>query len=423
MELTLKDFIRVIKRYALFIVIIAVIGALALGGYTYFLVKPEYSSTSTLKTEAGKSGNVKYYYDIISSDSILVSVANSVKDKYHDIDVDDIKSMLSYTQEEGFETFNLIVTCNDPNMCADLCYTIALASTEFPIYNKETLTVITKADVPTSGYHPYKKNAVIGGFVGLIAGFAVVFIILLTDKRIFESDDLTKNFEIKVIGDIPKTQIPLDGNVFCSCAHPNVKESFRKLRTNVIDLTEDSACKKVAITSAVDGEGKTTVAINLATSILLSGKKVLVIDADMKTGALTEMVGKDAQEGLSDYLNGKVSVAPVVKLENGLSVLPAGAVCENSSELLSSEKMKKFLDEVGKNYEFVIIDLPAVNECSDATTIHASVDGYLISTLSVLSNSNKIRKSIEELNQLNAKIYGFVLNGAGKKLKSISIEE
>ena len=197
-------------------------------------------------------------------------------------------------------------------------------------------------------------------------------------------------------------------------------EAFKMLSTNIRYLNVDSKCKKIAVTSAVSGEGKTTLCVNLATSFAqnLDGAKVLIIDADLRQPKVAKLLGLDIkQSGVTEYLAG-IDEKPniVVHADTRLHVLTSGAPGVNPTRLVSSPKMKELLLELGEIYDYIFVDTPPVTIVPDAVLVNDYVNGYIIACRADYSNINLMDNCVEQLKLVGAEIFGFVL--MSMKMKS-----
>lgn len=191
-----------------------------------------------------------------------------------------------------------------------------------------------------------------------------------------------------------------------------ITEAYRTLRTNVQFSSFDKKVQTICITSSGPGEGKSTVASNLAVVTAESGKKTILIDCDQRKSRLHKIFGLPNTIGLSDLLAGEVTFDEAVqktKVEN-LIVLTSGTKPPNPSELLASEKMKNFINSLKEKCDSIILDTPPVLMVTDAQLLASYTDGYLLVVSSGEVDRNAAIKSKELLEKVNAKILGVVLN-------------
>jgi protein-tyrosine kinase len=191
-----------------------------------------------------------------------------------------------------------------------------------------------------------------------------------------------------------------------------VSEAYRTLRTNIQFLSLDNPIKTIIVTSAGPGEGKTTTVINLAIAMAQSGSKVLLIDGDLRKPALHRIFSIPNEPGLTyvlvSGLDYKGGVSPTYI--EGLEILPVGIIPPNPSELLASNKMKQLLNEVRRDYDFVLMDTSPAAIVTDACILSTMVDGTILVCASGQAPIDGAKRAKELLENVNANIIGVVLN-------------
>lgn len=196
-----------------------------------------------------------------------------------------------------------------------------------------------------------------------------------------------------------------------------IREAFRTLYTNIIYLPIPDKSRKIAITSALPGETKTFVSINLAITLAENYDKgrILLIDTDMRKPRverlIKNLVSGVTEVGLSEYLAGITDTPNILATDiPNLSVLFSGATCLNPSGLISSERMTELVKACESEFDYIIFDTPPLNIVSDATLLASRINGYLIATRADYSNINEISDAIETLEKVKANIFGFVMS-------------
>lgn len=195
-------------------------------------------------------------------------------------------------------------------------------------------------------------------------------------------------------------------------------ESYKALRTNVmfaLPAKEDVKNRKILFTSASPGEGKTTTTANLAVALSETERSVLLIDADMRKPTVHRYFSIESRMGLSNILSGMNSLEECIQKVEGrpnLSVIPAGILPPNPSELLGSAAMENMLKELEGNYDYIVIDTPPVNIVTDAISLVRMVDGVVFVISTGRSTYPEVSKAIDMLKFANANIIGAVMNGS-----------
>lgn len=193
-------------------------------------------------------------------------------------------------------------------------------------------------------------------------------------------------------------------------------EAYRTLRTNIQFSSVDSDIKTLLVTSPGQGEGKSTITANLAITMSQIGKKVLLCDCDMRRPSIYKMFNVSNDIGLTNLLKEELNIENVVhKYSSNLHVLTCGNIPQNPSEVLNSQRMKKFLQEAVDEYDFIILDTPPVIPVTDAQILSTKVEGVLMVINSSTSPIEACKKAKNLLKAVNANIVGVVLNNVRNK--------
>jgi capsular exopolysaccharide synthesis family protein len=192
-------------------------------------------------------------------------------------------------------------------------------------------------------------------------------------------------------------------------------EAYRQLRTSVLLSTAGHAPRTLLVTSSVPSEGKSTTAVNLATSLAQTGASVLLIDADMRRPRVHDLMDMTNQQGLSSYLSSEMDSATLFGLiqehkATGLHVLPTGPTPPNPAELLGSEQMRRLVAILQAKYTHVLLDSPPIASFTDGVLIATLVDGVVLVVHAGRSSRGIVRRSRQILQEVGAKIFGIVLN-------------
>lgn len=188
-----------------------------------------------------------------------------------------------------------------------------------------------------------------------------------------------------------------------------LKEVYDSLFTSVLHLPLAEKCKKIAVTSAVYGEGKTSVSVNLALSLSanLPDKKVLLIDTDTRNSNVAKAL-KCENLGLSDFIDTDESNIPITQV-NGLDVILSGNCSSNFARMVCSEKFSSLIASMENKYEYIVFDTAPVNVVSDTLMLEKFVNGYIIAAKMNYSTVNGISKAEEALKSINATVLGTVI--------------
>lgn len=193
-----------------------------------------------------------------------------------------------------------------------------------------------------------------------------------------------------------------------------IQEAYRTARTNIIfSLSgEKEKCKRLCITSANAGEGKTTTSLNLAITFAQTGSRVLLIDCDLRKPRIHQYLGVVKNDGLTTILANQKEFEDVVfhNLRPGLDCLTSGSIPPNPAELLASDNMANLFDELSEIYDYILLDTPPVTVVTDAVSLSQMVSGIMVVVREGYTNHESIEQALKLLKIANAKVLGFFIN-------------
>lgn len=285
--------------------------------------------------------------------------------------------------------------------------------------------IVQQATVPNSPSGPNtKRNGLMGLLLGLLLGVGLAFLAERFDRRIRESSELGDAYGVGVIATVPiKPEVAaateqLPGSVGA--------DAFRSLRARLRYFNPDEELHSLGIVSALPGEGKTTIAMNLAMAEAATrALKVVLVEADLRSPMLAQRLGIHATPGVADILSRKttldaaVQTMEVPQLDHDrdgkvatFDVLTAGALPPNPTELLESRAMIDLLSALGEQYDLVILDTPAMSSIPDAIPLMQLVSGVLIVGRMDVTTREAANEVREQLDKLGAPTLGVVANAS-----------
>lgn len=311
----------------------------------------------------------------------------------------------------------------------------AMITATTPIHSMQDIKTIKDSPV---------KTFVIAAVLSAVAVFVVFFIISLMDTLVYTEQALKDNFSQPLVGTIPNWS---NGNsqgvakvnkllknkkkykhsdlvlrdytdrLLSSKAPFAVSEAFNTLRTNIIYSLAAAKNPVIAITSARSAEGKSLMSSNTALSLSLLGKKVLLVECDMRCPSFSKVFSRKVTEGLSELLAGLVEKTEdvVVEYDDNFDIIFCGKIPPNPSDLLSSERMRDLVLEWREKYDYIVLDMPPVCEVADAGVISSMVNGYIITVRCDFSDINEVRAATAGLEAVNGNILGYILNDVNLK--------
>jgi len=256
-------------------------------------------------------------------------------------------------------------------------------------------------------------NIVIGGILGLFLFGVIAFLIEYFDDSIRDANMINDILGLPVLGYIGEMELGKDHNIPYVLKKPRspISEAFRSIRSNLEFSSVDHPLRSILITSASAGIGKTTIAVNLAMIIAQSGKRVVIVDCDLRRPHVHEKLALSNRKGLSDLLRMNISVEEVIqKVDDGkLSVITSGSLPPNPAELISSDKMFSILETLKQKYDVVVFDsVPYF--LADAQALASRVDGVLIVIQPGKSSQSSAVEMLDQMDRKSVKPLGVVLN-------------
>ena len=275
--------------------------------------------------------------------------------------------------------------------------------------------VIEKAEVPNSPTTPNTaKNILLGLIAGLMGGVGLAFFIDYLDNTIKSPEEIDSRFGVPVLGMV-ELLTPEKGAVEEAVSkdpRSHIAENYRVIRTNILLSSAEKHPKNIVITSTSPQEGKTATAVNLAAILAQSGGPVLIMDADLRRPRIHKIFGIDNKTGLSTYLAGAsdISFASSGLLPN-LSILPAGPLPPNPSELLASNRMKELIASLEEKFDFIVWDTPPLFTVAESLVLCKMLNGTIFVTRAGKTTYEELGQGLKALSDIGARCFGVVING------------
>lgn len=274
------------------------------------------------------------------------------------------------------------------------------------------LTLVDKAEVPTRPYSPrLALNIVLSLLFGLITAAAAVFLREIFDDAIRSPEDVENKLGMPLLGLIP---IETEGDVakLVTDRRSKLSEAYRSLVTNLRYSTTKGLPEILMVTSSRESEGKSTTARAIATDIALLGKRVLLVDSDLRRPTLHYSMNNRKLAGLTDLLTGQKPFDEVVhesEIET-LHFMTALPMPPDPALILAGERLTSFLDEARQRYDTVVLDCPPLLGLSDAALLATHADGVLFVIDASSFHRGAVKSALRRLSLIRANIIGVVLN-------------
>ena len=429
-EINIKDFWDYYKRYLLIILLVVILAVLFVFIYDVAFKTPLYSTYTTvvLVKDSNESEDstdtisqsdivlnqklVSTYREIIKSRLVLEQVISNLNLNYS---VSKMSQKITVQSVSDTEILKITVTDEDPTVAAEIANALAETFDKeiSKIYKINNVTVIDKAQVAKSPSNNHLiRDVVLIFMLSFVGASAIIFVIFYFDDTIRTVEDLDGEMGIPVIAKIYKDENDIDLVVD---KKPNaiVSESIRTLRTNLQFSSIDNEIKTLLITSSVPSEGKSFISANLAISFAQTGKKVLLIDCDLRKGRQHKIFNVNGKEGLSNLLISDITSCSdyiyTTKIKN-LFLMPRGIVPPNPSELLNSKKNESLIALLKKHFDIVILDGAPINGLSDSLILSSYVDRVLLVSCLNRTPKTEFKNTIKSLQNVNANIAGCIAN-------------
>jgi tyrosine-protein kinase Etk/Wzc len=261
---------------------------------------------------------------------------------------------------------------------------------------------------------PVSPNKKVVFLIGLILGFGLLYDYF--NDRIVDLSDIEKIVDAPIIGNIIHNK---ENTTFVVHESPNsiISESFRSLRTNFQYVLGEIKSPIIMITSTMMEEGKSFISINLATSFALYNKKVLLLSFDLRRPTVSKLFDLNKKEGLSNYLSGSCEIKDILNetaIPN-LSLIAAGSIPPNPSELIASARTKELFVELRKKFDYIIVDTPPVGIVSDALLLEKHVDKNVFIVRHNYSRKKMMTHLFSNLEKKNIQNINLILNDINLK--------
>lgn len=284
------------------------------------------------------------------------------------------------------------------------------------------VAVITPAEFPFKPYRPQVAlNLIVGSLIGLIGGIGLAFLVEHLDDSIKTVEELERVCSISSLGMVPllskdKRIIgPVEPSLaFFSQPASLFSEAIRQVRTSIMLSSSGGPPAALMITSANPDEGKTTTAINIAISLTLNGRKVVLIDCDLRKPSIHAAFNQAAVPGLSDFLSGNAVFSDIIRPTEipNLEIIAAGTIPPNPTDLLASKSFSDLLDTLRQDFQHLMLDTPPVLGFADGQALSPLVDGVLLVVKQFSTTRQAALLAKQLLQQVNARIIGSIMNMA-----------
>ena len=451
MEYSLADFIAILRKRCLQIVICTFIGLLLFFAVNRFMKQPYYTASVQMYVEPSMESSSADLNELTYAQKIIATYVYILRAKvfYEQVleecelnyTANQLRALTTIEPINNTEIFQISVTTNSAEDSYQLVKTMQMVVPDF-IKNIKNLAKISVIDPVTKPVGPAGPNirfhTMVGGFLGFILAVMASFLWEMLDIKVKNQDDLLKKYQLPILGAVPSVlkhsrnrrkilkELPFLNKHFkekykqkdiSKKTEFEVKEAYNELRSNLRFTISKNDCKKIIINSPIPEDGKSTTSANIAIAIAKTGSKVLLIDCDLRKGRIHNFFHINNKPGISDSLSGIVNEKEVIQstpYEN-LHVIAMGTIPPNPTELLGSSKMEEIILKFENNYNYIIIDTPPVNVVPDVLSLTKLSDGIVIVVCERVTSHPDIVKALNKYRLADAEVLGFVINEISRK--------
>ncbi|WP_197037662.1 MULTISPECIES: polysaccharide biosynthesis tyrosine autokinase [Actinomycetes] len=429
---SLRSMVSILRRG--WLVVLASTLVLGIAAFAVSLAqKPVYQSTATLYVTSATEDSVQSAYQgslasqqrvtsytkLVDSDAVI---GNALDGGPLGLSVGEARSALRAWATPESVLLNVSAQSSNKDTAAALANAAANSMTSY-VAELETptgggsplakLTVVTPASVESDPIAPrIERNTALGVLVGLLLGIAGVFVRDRYNNKVRNESELASITDTPVLAAVPTDDLlKKQGLINFGSGATLAAEAYRKLRTNLSFVSVDDPSRRIIVTSALAAEGKTTTAMNLAAALAETGKRVVLVDADLRRPQVYHRTGGMGDIGLTNYLKGDGSMADLLQPSEvkGLQILASGPQPPNPAELLGSKKAGQGIENLSAMFDYVIIDSPPLLPVTDAAVLAQWADGVVLVARANQSRIPDVAACIEQLEAVQAKLIGVVL--------------
>jgi len=277
-----------------------------------------------------------------------------------------------------------------------------------------SVVVSQPAAVPTIPVSPKTtRNTLLAVLAGMLLAAGAVFAVDTLDDTIKNPDEIRRKFNMPILGMIARHEQLNEKPITLAEPRSPTAEAFRSLRTNLTFASVDAPLRRIMITSPTPQDGKTTVSANLAVVFTQGGKKVILLDADLRRPFIHHKFGLFNRIGLTNlFVNSFNGFESVIQFNSmaGLGLITSGPLPPNPAELLTSQKMMQILDQLIQRYDLVLIDTPPLLSVTDAAALAPATDGVILVVKPGVTKLSALQQALEQLRAVGARVLGVVLN-------------
>lgn len=437
----LTDFFRTLRRMWIWILILAVAGGAVLWGRSYVSWSPRYTASATFTITVSQDGASSttgsyVFYDNSTTEQmvntfpyILTSGVLSRR-AAEQMGRESLSGQISASAEENTNLFVMSVTDSDAGMAYETLQAVIECYPDVAeaIIGRTNMELLDETGIPEHPDNPRNgtKELAKGAAGGCLLGLIWTGVVTLSRKTVRKKEDLQIHAHMKCIGEIPQITMKKRSrehrnnlNILNEKTDPRFEEALQLVRSKIEYSAWRHHSKTILITSALAGEGKSTIAVNMALSLARNGKSTALVDCDLRHPSDRKILDMKDGEGLYDVLIRKAKLADVLITGKTMGMdeemrfvfLPGGKAVEDGSRLLGTERMKKIIEALEEKMDYVILDSAPAGVLTDAGVLAEFADSTIFVVRKDYAKVEHILDGMEELSESRVHLIGGILNG------------
>lgn len=415
----------------LWIVMLVIVIVCTLRSYfsTSFSYTPQYvaSATVSVTTPGGSYNNIESAQEMAAVFPYILTSGVLEDVVINDMGLDYLPGTISVEAEEGMNMLTISVSSDDPQLAYETLTSVIKNYPEVAEYilGETYLQILDETGIPSDT----QKEVVIrgsyrrGALQGIVLSAVILCLYVFLKRTVRTKEQLNKRINLHDLGSLPYVKMKKrrhkehnDLSILNERISPVYEEAIRRLRIRVMKETEKQSGAVIMVTSSVPGEGKTTIAVNLAMSLARQGKSVILADCDPRNPSVAGIMHKRGEHpGVGAVLRGKISLQHALSdpeiPDIEMKVLFGGKPNADDAALLGSRKMENIIKDMRMQADYVILDTAPAELLADASQLAKYVDNVLYVIRCDYTKMTKIRHGIENLTMRDVKIMGYVFNG------------
>ena len=429
-----KDVLRIVRGKWLYLCFATLILGSALTGWRYLRYQPYYTASATYAITTYQDGSATAYQDnslthqmaetapyVLNSDMFRRRVAEALGGEFSPANI----------HAEVMENTNFLTISSSSSDPQDAWETLKAVQSVFPavserIIGKFYMEPMDESGVPSAPANPrtVKADFVQGALLGLLLGTAAIALSALTNGTVRREEDCIRRINTKCLATVPRIHQKVRSekreqrlNILQKNADPDLVEAFRSLRNKLERKTDQKGCRILLVTSSLPGEGKSTIAVNASLSLAQAGKKVALVDFDLRNPSDAQILGAPEGPGLIDFFNRKVSLSDCLVTGQEIANYPlplqfirGGEAVQDGSEHIQAASMEELIGFFKDRVDYLLLDTPPAGLITDAGMLAQYADGILFVIKEDFAKADKILEAMEHVSQGGCEMLGCILN-------------